>query len=204
MLILIKELNKKSKNGKWLGLYKCNCGNIKEIRIYDVKKGNIKSCGCLQRIMASKTNYIHGMINTKEYKCWADMKSRCYNENDTEYKNYGERNIVVCDEWRDNFEQFYKDMGPKPNPKLTLERKDVNGNYCKENCKWDTRKNQSYNKRSNHRLEFNGENLTIFEWADKLGINRITLGTRIRRGWTIEEALTINTKQTGLFKRKLI
>ena len=83
---------------------------------------------------------------------------------------------------------------------LTIERKDVNGNYCPENCKWATMKEQSNNKRNNHYLEYNGEIKTISQWADKLGISKSTISSRIELGWSTEDILTKPVKQ---YKRKV-
>ncbi len=90
--------------------------------------------------------YKHGKKGTSIYKCWQDMKARCNNINNQQYHDYGGRGIKVCDEWNNNFEQFYKDMGDREEG-MQIDRIDVNGNYCKENCRWVTASVNARNKR---------------------------------------------------------
>lgn len=125
------------------------------------------------------------------YNSYDSMMSRCYNPNAANYDNYGGRGIVVCDEWRHNpsaFGEWATSNGYKEG--LTIERKDVNGNYCPENCCWVTRKAQANNRRSNTRLSLNGETHTISEWSEIAGISKITISSRLRLGWSVERALT--------------
>jgi hypothetical protein len=89
----------------------------------------------------------HGMHNTPEYRTWTGMKERCYNPSADSYKNYGGRGITVCDRWRDDFPAFYADMGPRPSENHSLDRRDTDGNYEPENCRWATRSEQQKNKR---------------------------------------------------------
>lgn len=127
---------------------------------------------------------------TKLYRKWQSMLNRCRNSNEKQYKYYGERGIRVCDEWK-NYANFYKwaiDSGYKEN--LTIDRIDVNGNYEPSNCRWATKKEQALNRRTNHYLEFNGKIKTLKEWQDEYGINRTTFRNRLKRGWSIEKALT--------------
>jgi hypothetical protein len=100
-----------------------------------------------------KGNTIHGWSRTRTYACWGSMISRCYNPNATYYKHYGGRGIEVCQEWREDFMNFLRDMGPKPEG-LTLERVDNDGDYEPKNCKWATVEEQSYNRTFNQRSKF--------------------------------------------------
>ena len=93
-----------------------------------------------------KTKTKHGMTKTKEYRAWADMKNRCYNENVKEYKNYGQRGIGVSLEWFYSFEKFLSDIGACPSGDYVLDRIDPNGGYCKENCRWVNKSISSLNK----------------------------------------------------------
>ena len=120
------------------------------------------------------------------------MKSRCSNQEDPAYKYYGDHGITVSDEWKNDFQAFYDwamENGYQDN--LTLDRIDANGNYEPSNCRWVSMKEQSLNKRSNHLITYNGETLTITQWADRLGIDKKVLFARINDyHWDIEKALT--------------
>lgn len=137
---------------------------------------------------------------TPEYRAWCAMKSRCYRKTDTFYNDYGGRGIGVCSKWLNSFEAFFSDMGSKPTLKHTLDRIDNDGDYCPENCRWATQKQQAKNRRGNRFITHNRITLTIGEWAEQSGVNRITLHNRIKAGWPLGKALSI--KHHG--KAKLI
>ena len=124
----------------------CECGNTKNINLYHLLKGNVKSCGCLYTTISSKNSIKHKMYNTPEYLSWKSMKSRCTNPKATGYKNYGERGIKICDRWLNSFEDFLTDMGKRPEG-YSLDRINPNGNYEVSNCRWATTQEQSNNKR---------------------------------------------------------
>jgi len=152
-----------------------------------LRNGHTKSCGCL---FLEGNNYKHGYTGTSEYIIWLDMKARCYNVNYPAYNLYGQRKITICDEWKNDFSAFLRDMGEKTSPKHSIERINTNGNYCKENCKWATSKEQANNKRNNHILEYNNEKLTMKQWSEKLNINYDLIKQRINKlHWTTERAL---------------
>tara|TARA_Y100000310_G_scaffold185825_1_gene185892 strand:- start:1241 stop:1669 length:429 start_codon:yes stop_codon:yes gene_type:complete len=130
----------------------------------------------------------HGMYRTKIYAIWCEMKRRCDNKSHKYYQYYGGRGISVCKRWSDSFERFYEDMGDAPLG-MTLERRNNNGNYEPDNCKWAGRVEQSNNMRSNVFLEFKGLRLTVTEWSRRLNIKRSTIYARIFRGWSIEKIL---------------
>jgi len=127
-------------------------------------------------------NEMHGMVNTKIYYVWCQMKQRCTNPNHPHYKDYGGRNIKICDRWLNSFENFYVDMGEKPKG-LTLERMDNDGEYCKENCRWATRYEQAQNRRSTilspesiKRIKkMYGLGLTPMEISERTGFNKTTM-----------------------------
>lgn len=117
------------------------------------------------------------------------MKSRCFNPNNIRFHRYGERGITVCDRWM-SFESFYADMGDCP-PGMTLDRIDNDGNYEPGNCRWATVREQSQKTSRIRFLTFNGETLSLAEWARRLGIRANTLTMRLNTyGWPLEKALT--------------
>lgn len=174
---------------------RCACGTVKSIRGDSLRSGRIVSCGCYNReiripasVAASTT---HGMSGTPEHNAWKAMKGRCDNPNNREYPYYGGRGIQVCARWRESFETFYADMGPRPSRKHSLDRIDNDGDYSPDNCRWATRIMQANNKSSNRILEFNGKRQTIAEWSRETGISEKNITGRLnRRGWSIERTLT--------------
>lgn len=131
----------------------------------------------------------HGMKDSSEYIAWCNMKGRCLNPNDKSYGRYGARGISVCDRWLNSFENFYSDMGAKPSPAHTLERIDFNKDYCPENCKWATYKEQNRNYSRNVYIEYDGRRMCLKDWANEVGIENSLLRYRIRAGWPIDQAL---------------
>lgn len=174
--------------GRQRWIVKCDCGNEKPVLEIVFKRKNYKSCGCYAKLASSKRNKTHGLSKTRTYHTWQNMIDRCDNCNSKSYNNYGKRGIIVSSEWHD-FNNFYADMGDKPIG-LSLERKNNNGNYCKENCVWATCKEQMNNTRGNKIIIWNGINLNVSEWSDRLRMKRSTLYNRLQRNWEIERALT--------------
>lgn len=134
---------------------------------------------------------IEGRAFYKEpwYNSYHSMMDRCYREKAKNYPFYGGRGIAVCPEWHniEAFEKWANESGFQKG--LTLERKDVNGDYCPKNCMWATKKQQANNRRNTVTIECNGESRTISEWADILGMSRSTISNRHHRGLPIEKVL---------------
>ena len=135
---------------------------------------------------------------TRLHRIWHNMRTRCYNPNYDKYQYYGGKGITVCDEWRNSYNSFWGwAYSHGYNDSLTLDRIDVDGNYCPENCKWVDRKAQANNRTSNHYLEYGGQRKTVQEWSDVLGIPASTLYQRLRAGWSVERTLTESHHHTN-------
>lgn len=145
---------------------------------------------------AKKKEYAPSMQHERLYGIWKCIISRCTNKNDVGWHNYGGRGICVCDKWRNDFSAF-RDWAFENGygEHLSIDRIDVNGNYCPENCRWATAKEQGNNTRFNHRLTLNGVSRTIAEWSEETGISVELIHWRIRSGMTVEEALTRPVKK---------
>ena len=130
----------------------------------------------------------HGMKGTPIYNTWQGMNQRCRNSNSDSYKYYGARGIKICKRWK-KFDNFLADMGAPPEG-MTLDRKDNDGNYCPENCRWATRKQQMRNMRRNRIIRYKDKDYCLSELASKFDIHIGTLWSRLEKGLPIEEALT--------------
>jgi hypothetical protein len=126
----------------------CDCGNKKIVKSDHLRRGNTKSCGCLRKITTANRHLTHGMSHSRIYKRWIGMIKRCYNQNESNYKDYGGRGIIVCERWINSFENFFKDMGSTYKDNLQLDRINNNGNYEPGNVRWATPKENSNNRRN--------------------------------------------------------
>lgn len=193
-LTVVERAENRGNQTAWVCL--CDCGNRCVVMSTHLKAGHTQSCGCLQRERTSQAREIHGKSNSRLYRIWSNMKSRCYNPNTTYYQDYGGRGITVCDEWKDDFQAFYEwAVLHGYSDDLTIDRKDNNLGYSPDNCWWTTRSKQQNNRRNNRYISYNGETLTITQWARKLGISQKVLFARLNDyHWDIEKSL----KETGL------
>lgn len=130
-----------------------------------------------------KTYERHGKSGTPEYGIWCGMINRCHCPTRSAYAKYGARGIYVCDRWRNSFEAFLADMGPRPSPSHSIERKDNDGPYAPGNCVWGTRRQQSRNTRSNIWLTHGGKTMLAVDWAKEIGITHQAIYQRIKWGW---------------------
>ena len=183
-----------SKNGNLYSKCKCDCGTIKDVLNGSLRSGKTASCGCNCKVGGSDNcNYKHGRGDL--YSIWRGIRYRCNNVEGISYHRYGGRGIKVCEEW-DNFETFKEDMGKRPSKSHSIDRIDNDGDYCPDNCRWATSKEQANNRKSNRYLEFLGVNKTLTEWSEEVKISTQTLNCRLKRGWSIEKTLTTTVKSS--------
>lgn len=174
---------------------KCSeCGNVLFLKKEQFANGDFGLCDCqkpkLEEITEDEIEHQNRIKWTKE--SWGSMKSRCYNKNATRYAQYGGRGIKVCDRWLASFENFLEDMGERKSQQFSLDRIDVNGDYCPENCKWSTAFEQANNKQTTITYTYKGFTGTIAVLARKYELNPSLLGQRLRNGWSIEKAIEYN------------
>lgn len=156
---------------------RCICGNVLRVQAARLKADRIKSCGCKRGELVSAANATHGHWvggkASRELSSWRSAISRCHNETSTSYPRYGGRGIYVFASWRESFEVFLRDVGPRPIGS-TLDRIDPAGNYEPGNCCWSTPKEQSNNMRNNRFVLVHQERLTIRNAADKYALEYVT------------------------------
>lgn len=195
LTVLSRATNSSSGVSRWL--CKCDCGNEKIVNIHILKhKTRVPSCGCYGKKKNDERSTKHGLTGTHLWRVWQGMKQRCYNPQNVRYDRYGGRGIYVCDRWKDNFENFYSDMGASYQPGLQLDRIDNDGPYSPENCHWVTVKENSRNRGNNVVVESLYGEMTIPELAETSGVNEGTLRSRLRLGYP-EELLTVPLSQQG-------
>jgi hypothetical protein len=169
----------------------CVCGKTTVTMRWRLYDGTCTSCGCYQQECRSRQTRTHGMSRTPVFRVYMTMIARCHNPKASNYARYGGRGIVVCDEWRESFEAFYRDMGDRPSEDHSIEREDNNGPYSRENCRWATRDEQTSNTRRTRRLTFKGRTETLTVWARETGLSVGTLWARVvTLGWPAHRALT--------------
>ena len=188
-----REIRNDGKRNRYFNhwLCQCECGNECIIIGNYLKKGSTISCGCYRKELSKNKLYKHGLSNTRLHKIWSGIKQRCYAKYSKDYKNYGQRNIIMCDEWKNDFKKFYDwaiDNGYKDN--LTIDRIDNDGNYEPNNCRWATLEEQANNMRNNHLLTFNNKTQTMSQWAKEYNMSKYLLQHRIASNWSVERALT--------------
>lgn len=169
---------------------KCSCGNFLTARLSSLLSGNTKSCGCLRKEAATdsaskriKHGHTLGRM-TKEYSAWSMMLQRCYNPKDEKYKSYNKRGIIVCDRWKTSFVNFLKDMGKKPSPFHRLYRRNINGNYEPDNCRWAT-----FNQISNVCYIVDGKKICHAEFARRMGVSPASISFLKKRGYTTKQII---------------
>ena len=189
-LTVIGLSERQSRKTYWI--CQCDCGNVSEHRSDGLLNGSIKSCGCYKKEVSAKNvskNHTHKQSGTRIYRIWQAMKNRCFDINDKRYARYGGRGITVCDEWKNNFLMFYQwAIANGYNENLTIDRINNNGNYCPENCRWATAKEQANNRSSNVIYKIGNVTKQLSEWCELFGLNCKSILARFNR----EENITMD------------
>lgn len=197
LLVIERDESYISSNGKkkakWI--CQCDCGNITSVLACNLISGKIRSCGCYSREINSQRMkeqaITHGGSRTRLYRIWQGMLERCKNPKATNYKNYGGRGIRVCTEW-ENFEAFRDwSLSHGYNDSLSIDRRSNDDGYNEKNCRWYTPREQSNNRRNTHFLEIDGISQPVSYWCEQYGVNYNVVKSRLRNGWTPEEALEL-------------
>lgn len=178
------------RDGQAYWLCKCDCGKTSYVRGGSLRRGVSKGCGCTREEHRVKGLIKHGGYGTRLYRIWGDMKARCFNPNAISYPNYGGKGITICDEWL-TFPPF-RDwaMSHGYDDALTVDRIDNSKGYSPSNCRWATVTEQANNRRTSHFVTYNGETLTLIQWARKLNVSYSLLFQRVKCGWDFEKAIT--------------
>ena len=189
---LVLKFSHRTKDGRTYWLCRCDCGNSKSVRGSHLISTASRSCGCLKAESTSKRARTHGATVGGEleplYVVWCSMKQRCYDSGCRAYKDYGGRGIVLSENWME-YQSFKDDMKYGYKKGLQIDRVDNNGNYCKENCRWSTPRQNCNNRRNSIFLRFQGINKTIAQWSRKLKMNDKTLYLRYSKGWSTKRIL---------------
>lgn len=187
---------KNATNGsvKWECL--CDCGNTIAVTTSSLRTHNTRSCGCYRKEVVMASNTSHGMYGSPEHTTWRAIKGRCYEKSHVGYSRYGGRGITMSDEWKNDFQAFYHDMGPRPSPNHSIERNDNDKGYYKENCCWATRLEQANNTSRNIYCEFDGEIKSLSDWCRELNLSYPKMCRHIRKGFSFEDAADLVIKAT--------
>lgn len=197
MLTVLEPVHHVLPNGRtaWFWRVRCDCGNEKVIRPIEVVSGRNVSCGCYRASGANaKKNIVHGDSHTRLHDIWCGINNRC-NPDHANTGNYGKLGISVCDEWRDYSKFAEWALSHGYSDELSIERKDVMGDYCPENCEWIPMKAQARNRTTTLWVEYQGRRMSLAEAAELAGLPYKQVHYRIKHGWSVEKALSEPLKQ---------
>ena len=199
-LTIIREVEPAGSSNKRVRrfLCRCDCGNEIICRLPNLKSGTTKSCGCYRKFVSSNRRDCHHLQNTRIYRIWCGMKRRCYNKHNEHFDRYGGRGIIVCDEWKTDFMNFYDwAMSNGYDDKLSIDRINNEGNYEPSNCRWANQKQQIVNSTATIKCSLGGNIVSLSDIADILGVSF----KRIRRivymlnnGYDMSELLSLSKK----------
>lgn len=171
---------------------RCACGAESVVDAHSVYSGRSSRClACASAVRGPQHSHgaTRGRTMSPEYQSWRGMLERCSNPNHASFARYGGRGITVCQRWRESFEAFLSDMGPRPTRQHSIERKKNFLGYEPGNCVWATRLEQSLNKETTRRITVGNETLTLIEWARRSGLSPSTIHWRLAHGWDPERAV---------------
>ncbi len=157
----------------------CDCGITTLVLTHALRTGNTSSCGCLGKAKRREACTKHKVSHMPEYKSWHSMVQRCTNKDNHNWHRYGGRGIAVCAEWVDDPARFYKDLGPRPSTRHSIDRIDVNGDYTPSNCRWADPKEQGRNRRNNVYVTYQGKQYVLSALAEQLNISTAVLSQRV-------------------------
>ena len=182
LVVLEMKSNPNPKNKHILAICKCDCGTIKTIRARCLLEGQ-ESCGCKAKEDRAKINTKHGDFGTRLYRTWNGMLNRTKRKSPKEKERYWGRGISVCKEWESypKFKEWALSHGYRDD--LTIDRIDVNGNYCPENCRWATRTEQQNNRCNTRWIEYKGQVKSLKDWCRELKLNENSVASRYNLGW---------------------
>lgn len=200
----LTAIQRDGKNSRGCAYWSCICDCGKQSRVLGMylANGHTVSCGCFRAEKTSLRRRKHGDSDSPEHIVWQSMIRRCEAPTDTAFDDYGGRGIYVCRRWRESYAAFLADMGRRPTSKHSIDRIDVNKSYtcgnCNHchgtgqpaNCRWATDLIQARNTRRNHLIIHNGVSRTLSEWSELSGISQHSIRDRLRRGWSVEDALS--------------
>jgi hypothetical protein len=185
--LVLRRVPNRGKSVMWE--CQCDCGTVKIVHGTSLKGGTSTNCGCVRLAGIPRT---HGLTHHPLYRVWQRMKGCTGSPTHQDYHHYGARGISMCDQWKNDFHSFYTwsiEHGWEPG--LEIDRVDVDGDYCPENCRFTDRSGQMRNTRRNHMLTLNGKTQPLVAWAEETGIKSSTLYGRLNQyEWSVKEALT--------------
>lgn len=192
---VLGAFNRVGSNRKFL--CKCECGTTRSVYEANLVSGKTLSCGCFHSENTISRRTVHGesgtvgLERTPEYRCWIGMRARC---SDKEDKYYGGRGISVCKRWEESFMEFLGDMGRRPSGKHSIDRINNDGDYEPNNCRWATAHEQRSNTSRNVLVVLDGQKMIVAEALRKVGLKSSTFWERVRRGWSMQRAISVGVK----------
>ena len=209
-LVAVEQLKKPPRHDHYYRCI-CDCGNEKVVVGYSLTNGNCKSCGCYLRECSSLKARTHNLSKTHLYKIWAGIKNRTDKRRSSCVGNYRKLNIGICDEWKNDFVSFYNwsiengytdEKLPNGKYKWTVDRIDRYGDYCPDNCRWATLKQQMNNQTRNKLITYKGKTQTVAQWCDELNLRYNLVNGRLLDGWEVERAFFESSDKKRYFEYK--